>query len=54
MVRVSADSKTRQDLGIMQEDISDGQTKQSWNKSETIQNYKASPLQRQIGNLTIP
>ena len=27
MVRVSADSKTRQDLGIMQEDISDDQTK---------------------------
>ena len=28
MVRVSADSKTRQDLGIMQEDISDEKTKQ--------------------------
>ena len=27
MVRVSVDSKTRQDLGIMQEDISDDQTK---------------------------
>ena len=27
MVRVSADSKTRQDLGIMQEDISNDQTK---------------------------
>ena len=27
MVRVSADSKTRQDLGIMQEDISDDKTK---------------------------
>ena len=27
MVRLSAESKTRQDLGIMQEDISDDQTK---------------------------
>ena len=28
MVRVSVDSKTRQDLGILQEDISDEKTKQ--------------------------
>jgi hypothetical protein len=48
MVRVSADSVTRQDLGIMTEDITDDDARKVVEKISNNPNYKASHANNQL------